>query len=112
MADRSVAFPLLCLLSFALLQSVTAQGTTNLTLAVFLSGLDGPGDDEFTGDLDGLAFQAAVDLALERANNRSDVLPEYTLGASYQDGQVGIASHKSEPGVFVHNEIVRAVRVP
>ncbi len=94
MADRSVAFPLLCLLSFALLQSVTAQDTTaNLTLAVFLSGLDGPADDEFTGALDGLAFQAAVDLALERANNRSDVLPEYTLGASYQDGQVGIASH-------------------
>lgn len=99
MADRTnVAVSLLSLLMQAVLlisaapQPVAAEGT-NLTMAVFLSGLDRDGD-RFTGRLDGRAFQEAVKLALQRINSRSDILPGYTLEARYADGQVRTRNSK------------------
>ncbi len=86
-----MVLPHLLLLQVALVFSVFPRSAVtvdaNLTLAVFLSGLERVGDG-FTGNLDGCVFQEAAKLALEQANNNSDLLSEYNLGARYQDGQV------------------------
>ena len=65
------------------------RAQTNLTLAVFISAItDGLNTGEFTSDLDGRPFKAAVDIAMEAINNHSGILDGYLLQPQYVDSQV------------------------
>lgn len=77
---------LLHLLTVSLVINI-ARSQQELTLAVFLSGIMEATDD-FTGNLDGSSFQAAVELAVELINNRADLLPEHQLNCTFTESQV------------------------
>ena len=94
--DCSCKVAMLAMLLPALLQNVpalaqTTDNTSNtLTLAVFMSGITPNGTNAFAESLDGRPFITAVELALELVNNRTDILPGYTLEFTANDAQVFI----------------------
>ena len=82
-----LSYTLIVLPIILLLGISSAQNTSSLTLAVFVSGINSTGS--FTGgDEQGRPFVEAVKLALELINNDSSLLPDYTLGYSITDAQV------------------------
>lgn len=72
----------------ALAQPAAGDNTSTLTLAVFMSGITPNGTNAFAESLDGRPFITAVELALELVNNRTDMLPGYTLEFTANDSQV------------------------
>ena len=72
----------------ALAQAAAGDNTSTLTLAVFMSGITPNGTNAFAESLDGRPFITAVELALELVNNRTDILPGYTLEFTANDSQV------------------------
>ena len=72
----------------ALAQPAAGDNTSTLTLAVFMSGITPNGTYAFAESLDGRPFITAVELALELVNNRTDMLPGYTLEFTANDSQV------------------------
>ena len=96
--DRSCRLAMLAMLLPALLQNVPAlaqaiagDNTSTLTLAVFMSGITPNGTNAFAESLDGRPFITAVELALELVNNRTDILPGYTLDFTANDSQVYVS---------------------
>ena len=94
--DRSCRLAILAMLLPALLQNVpalaqTTDNTSTLTLAVFMSGITPNGTNAFAESLDGRPFITAVELALELVNNRTDILPGYTLEFTANDSQVYVS---------------------
>ena len=97
-ADYSCKVAMLAMLLPVLLQRVpalaqTADNASTLTLAVFLSGITPNGMNSYAESLDGRPFITAVELALELVNNRSDILPGYTLEFTANDSRVSIKFH-------------------
>ena len=93
--DYSCKVAMLAMLLPVLLQNVPAlaqpaagDNTSTLTLAVFMSGITPNGTNAFAESLDGRPFITAVELALELVNNRTDILPGYTLEFTANDSQV------------------------
>lgn len=93
--DYSCKVAMLAMLLPVLLQNVPAlaqpaagDNTSTLTLAVFMSGITPNGTNAFAESLDGRPFITAVELALELVNNRTDMLPGYTLEFTANDSQV------------------------
>ena len=72
----------------ALAQAAAGDNTSTLTLAVFMTGITPNGTNAFAESLDGRPFITAVELALELVNNRSDILPGYTLEFTANDSRV------------------------
>ena len=94
--DYSCKVAMLAMLLPVLLQNVpalaqaadNASNTSTLTLAVFMSGITPNGTNAFAESLDGRPFITAVELALELVNNRTDILPGYTLEFTANDSRV------------------------
>ena len=93
--DYSCKVAMLAMLLPVLLQNVPAlaqpaagDNTSTLTLAVFMSGITPNGTNSYAESLDGRPFITAVELALELVNNRTDMLPGYTLEFTANDSQV------------------------
>lgn len=83
MAKHVLSLPLLVVLCSGLLCG--AKDDNVLSLAVFLS--------LSSSDINGTAFLPSLDIALELVNNRTDLLPGFTVEANISDSAVSTSKY-------------------
>ena len=107
LTKHGYCYYLVLLLVYVLHAPPVVHSERELTLAVFISGITN-GTGQFTGNLDGRVFKAAVEMAVDIINqNSTDLLQGYQLNHAFNDSRVRITMISSlftcHMRVYIHN---------